>query len=97
MTEVLRAIYDGHEAAPQIFAAFERLSLFRPINLEIDFGGERRFRFSDYHAIDRERLGALGGAELEQLNRDGYLRLAVLADASLGNIPRLIERKSRAG
>ena len=36
----------------------------------------------------------LDGAALEALNRSGFLRHAVLASASLGNIGQLIERKN---
>jgi hypothetical protein len=95
IAEVLRVIYEGHEAAGPMFAAFEALGLLQPIDLEIAVSEERKYRFADYLAIDQQRLADLPGADLERLNRAGYLRPAMLVAASLGNVARLVERKQR--
>jgi hypothetical protein len=54
------------------------------------------YAFSDVLTIDRERLAALDGDELAALHREGFLQCAVLAAASLANVQRLVELKSRA-
>ncbi|WP_066801234.1 SapC family protein [Sphingomonas soli] len=95
VTQTLRTLYEGHEAAGPMFAAFETAKLLRPIDLEIGISDERKYRFADYWMIDAGRLAALDGATLEQLNRAGYLRLAMFAAASLGNVARLVDRKRR--
>ncbi|RYE04547.1 MAG: peptide ABC transporter permease [Sphingomonadales bacterium] len=95
ITETLRTIYEGHEATGPMFEAFEMAGLLQSINLEIAISDERKYRFADYHMIDARRLAGLGGAELERLNRAGFLRLAIFAAASLGNVARLVDRKRR--
>lgn len=93
IADTLRTIYEGHQAMAPMFAAFESAGLLQSIDLEIAISDERKYRFADYHVIDQQRLAALGGADLEALHRTGFLRLAVLAAASLGNVARLVERK----
>jgi hypothetical protein len=97
VTDVLRAIYEGHELQKPMFALFEELGLLRSVDLEIVLDEERKYRFADYLAIDEDRLASLSGAELEQLNRTGFLRLAMLVAASLANVNRLADRKGRRG
>ncbi len=57
----------------------------------------RRYEVPDLFTIDPQRLADLDGADLEQLNRAGFLRLAMLAAASTGNVSRLIDLKTRPG
>jgi hypothetical protein len=79
-----------------MFAAFKELNLLRPIELQIQVSDTRRYDLIDFLTIDTEGLATLDGSALEKLNRSGFLRLAFLAAASLGNISRLIELKNRA-
>ncbi|RYY27109.1 MAG: peptide ABC transporter permease [Sphingomonadales bacterium] len=95
ITDTLRTIYQGHEAVAPMFAAFDAAGLLQSIDLEIAISDARKYRFADYYTIDQKRLAELSGDELERLNRGGYLRLAMLAAASLGNVARLVERKRR--
>ena len=45
--------------------------------------------------VSQEKLAGLDGAQLARLNSAGFLQLAVLAMASVGNISRLIDLKNR--
>jgi hypothetical protein len=45
--------------------------------------------------VSAEKLASLGGGELQNLNMQGCLRLAFLMLASLDNVSRLIELKTR--
>jgi len=96
MANILRAISDGLQIEPAMFAAFKELNLLRPIELQIQVSDTRRYDLIDFLTIDTEGLATLDGSALEKLNRSGFLRLAFLAAASLGNISRLIELKNRA-
>ena len=91
---VLRTIYTGHQLIAPMFAAFLELELIRTAEVEIQLG-EASYRLPGYHTIDEERLAALDGAALEKLHRQGFLRAAFMAAASLANVSRLIERKNR--
>ncbi len=95
MTEVLQAIYIGHHLLDPMIAAFDGAGLLRPVNLEVRVGETEVYGVADVQVIDRERLGALTGDELAALHNGGFLQAAFLAAASLGNVQRLADLKSR--
>jgi hypothetical protein len=95
VVEVLQRIYAGLELSRPCFDAFEAHGLIEPVNVEIQLGESRQYDLTDYSTISEERLAALDGSALEQLNRSGFLRSAFLILASLGNVNRLIELKNR--
>jgi hypothetical protein len=93
VARVLELLRSNFEAAKRMYAAFDSLGLLQPLELDVELDEERRYAISDYSGITAETLADLNGAELEQLSRDDYLRPAVLASASLGNVSQLIDRK----
>jgi hypothetical protein len=95
VADVLRLIYTGLEVSRGMFAAFAETDLLRPVAVEVQLSDEEHYVLPDYHAIAEDRLAALDGAALERLHREGYLRAAFLAAASLGNVSRLIAMKNR--
>lgn len=97
ITDVLRAIYVGHHLLDPMIAALDRAGLLRPVNLEARLGETEVFVISDVQVIDRERLATLSADELAGLHREGFLQAAFMAAASLANVDRLIELKSRRG
>lgn len=94
VTSVLRAIYVGHHLLDPMIAALEAASLLRPVNLEARVSESEIYAVSGVLVIDRERLTALTGAELETLHGGGFLQSAFLAAASLANMQRLADLKS---
>lgn len=92
---LLRGIQEGIELSKPMFAAFERHELIEPVNLEVDVLDDVRYVLKGYHTINRDRLAALDGPALVELNRAGFLEGAFLVMASLGNVSRLIERRRR--
>jgi hypothetical protein len=95
VSAVLRLIHQGLEVSGPMFAAFEALELIRAVAVEIQLDDAEQYVVPDVHTIDEARLASLDGAALERLHRDGFLRAAFLAAASLGNVNRLIELKNR--
>jgi hypothetical protein len=95
VTRVLRAIYTGLDVVGPMFAAFEEAGLIQPISVEIELSDVRKYLLPDLFAINGAALDALDGARLEQLHEAGFLRLAFLVAASLGNVRRLIDLKNR--
>lgn len=89
--QVLRG--DGVQPAGLMYAEFERLGLIQPVEFELKSGPTMSGRLTGFHAIDRERLAALPGADLVALHRSGWLEGAYLMLASLHNINRLAARK----
>ena len=95
VSAVLQTIYAGHRLFDPMVAAFESAGLLRQVNLEVRVSGTDVYAVPDVLTIDRERLAALGGGELAELHGKGFLQAAFLLSASLGNIQRLADLKSR--
>ena len=94
---VLRAIYAGHERSAPMFAAFAACDLIEPVTIEIELADARRYAVPDCYTIAADRLAQLDGEALQRLHRDDFLRPAVWAQSSLGNIGRLTDAKNRIG
>lgn len=94
ISQLLNRIYEGMQVSDVMFAAFAELDLIEPVNLEIALNERETYRLSGNYTIHREKLANLNGADLERLNRSGFLRCAFLAVESLGNIQHLIKLKS---
>jgi hypothetical protein len=92
---LLGKLYDGIELTRPMFAAFEAAGLIEQIKIEISLSETETYELDDYGSIAPEKLAALDGETLAALNREGHLRAAFLAMASLGNVERLIALKNR--
>jgi hypothetical protein len=92
---VLKLIWRGAERVKPMFAAFEAAGLIEPMDVEVNLDGRVKYTLPGFFTINQERLDALDGATLEHLNRQGFLQLAMLVAASLGNMHWLIELKNR--
>ena len=92
---LLRLIHQGLEVSEPMFAAFEALDLIRPVAVEVQLDDAEQYVLPDFLTIDEARLAELDGAALNGLHREGFLRAAFMAAASLGNVSRLIDLKNR--
>lgn len=95
VASVLRGIRDGTEFGAAMFSAFDSMELIQPVNLDVQLDERHRVSVSGLHGIDRDKLAALDGDSLAQLNRAGYLEGAYLVLASLHNMRRLMAEKQR--
>jgi hypothetical protein len=78
-----------------MFAAFEKAGLIEPVAVEIQLSDREKYALPEFYSIGQDRLAALDGAALEDLNRTGFLRLAYFVVSSLRNVNRLIDLKNR--
>jgi hypothetical protein len=92
---VLRGITAGLDMSKAMFAAFVAHDLIEPVQIEVKPTPEQTYSLTGLHTINHQKLGALNGAALEQLNKAGFLQGAYLVLASLGNVHKLIARKQR--
>lgn len=90
---VLRTIFAGDRLLPKMAAAFDEAGLFEAATLELEIGDGRRYAIPDVHLVSADRFAKLDGVALAKLNARDFLRCAVWAITSLGNISALIERK----
>ena len=94
--DALYTVHDGLRAAPAMFAAFDQLGLIQPVELNVEIGDGLTYSIPNFFTIGAEQFASLGGEALEQLHRSGFLAAALHVRSSLGNVERLIERKSRS-
>ena len=92
---MLQIIYKGTEHVRPMFAAFEEAGLIEEIQVDIELDAKVKYKLPGWSTISEEKLSALEGAQLERLNRSGYLQLAMLVMTSLGNVSWLIDLKNR--
>lgn len=95
VTDALRTLYSGIEHAQPMYAALDAAGLLMPVEIEAALSEEEVYAFPGFYTIAQDRLAELSGEELVLLHGTGYLRLAYLAAASLGNMSRLIDLKNR--
>ncbi len=93
VTLALQMIHDGVALQSAMFAALERYGLLEPAKIEIGLSDTEQYRLEDYYTIDQDRLAALDGDALADLNRSGHLRLAYQMLSSLGNADYLVRQK----
>lgn len=91
ITRLLTLIHEGFPASKDMFATFLQLDLIEPFVLEIKFSDGTPYSASSFYTINQEKLYALGESTIAKLHKTGYLQLAYLVLASLGNVRRLIE------
>lgn len=95
ISNVLRGLRDGLEAAPAMYAAYDALGLIQPMNLELQLDAQHRLSMAGLYGIDRDCLAALDAEQLHGLHRTGYLEGVYLLLASLHNLRRLMAEKQR--
>lgn len=92
---VLLALHDGIGTTPAFVESVQRLNLLEPFFLDVQLDDGSVNRLAGYHTINEERLGALEGAVLERLAREGHLLPLYMVIASTSRFRDLIERMNR--
>jgi hypothetical protein len=92
---MLQLIHRGLGATAPMIAAFEEAGLLEAREIEIQLDDRTKYQVPGFLTISEARLVKLDGAQLEKLNKTGFLHFALFALASLGNINWLIELKNR--
>ena len=95
ISDALRRLYIGLEHNKPMFDAFVENELIEPVTVEIMLNEEEQVDLTSYYTIGVERFASLDGDALARLNAEGFLRPAVWAMSSLGNVEQLVARKNR--
>ena len=93
VAEQLGALHGAFEASAGFFEALARLDLLEPFTLEVPLSDGSRHSLVGFHIIDENRLAALDGGTLAELNGAGHLEAIFMAIASLTRFDELVERK----
>lgn len=93
ISAILEGIHTGVEASKAMFAELERFNLIEPVKVEVKVSEEEHYDLVGLYTISEERLRALDGDALVQLNRSGLLHGAYLVLSSMNNMKKLIDLK----
>jgi hypothetical protein len=95
IASILKIIHEGVAVQDAMFNAFTELDLIEPVDIEIDLNSGEKQRLVGNFTINEEKLMALGGEQLEKLNKLGFLPLAYAVISSMTNIRKLTEIKNK--
>lgn len=84
----------GYRASPAFFAALDRHGLLEPFTLDVPLDSGARHSLVGYHTIAEDRLAALDGAALGELQAEGHLLPIFMAVAALSRFGDLVARKN---
>jgi hypothetical protein len=94
-SSILAAIDEGVASIQAFAAALTEHDLLESFALDIEFRDGPQHRFAGFHAVQEERLNALGAEALGKLHQQGYLLAIYMVIASFANFRDLIERASK--
>ncbi len=95
IADMLGALDAGFRASGDYFKALDRYDLIEPFSMDVTLDNGAMHRLVGYHLIDEDRLAAQEPGALAELHAEGHLLPTYMALASLGNLARLVRRKSR--
>ena len=93
--EQLGALDAGWRDTPLFLDALERFDLLEPFTLEVPLAEGSTRSLVGYHILAEDRLAALDGAALGDLNAQGHLLPIYMAVAALGRFADLMARRGR--
>ena len=92
---MLGALDEGYRTSTEFFEALDRHDLLEPFSMDVTLDNGATHRMVGYHLINEEKLCALEPAVLAELHAAGHMQSIYMAIASLGNLGKLVRRKSR--
>jgi hypothetical protein len=95
VNRLLLTLHEGLQATPAFVAALRAHSLLESFVLDVTDADGAMHRLAGFHTIHEERLAALDGAALAELQRAGFLQPIYMVLASLSNFRALIARRAR--
>lgn len=91
---LLETIYLGIEHNKAFVAALQEHDLLEALTFEIALKDGTRNQLLGFHCLVEEKVQALSGTTLGELNEKGHLMPMFMALASLANVERLVELKN---
>lgn len=93
--DTLAALIQGEQQSAMFIQQLLKLQLLLPLALDITFENKQSIKIKGLYSIDEDKLQALSGEQLGELNQQGFLQAAYTQLASLGQIYALIDRKNK--
>lgn len=95
IADMLGALDAGYRASGDFYGALDRHDLLEPFSMDVTLDNGAQHRMVGYHLINEDRLAALEPGALAELHAAGHLTPLFMALASVGNLAKLVRRKSR--
>jgi hypothetical protein len=92
--KALKTIESGIQFDKTLFTLIESMDLLEPVAIQIKLSNVEEVNFTDYYAVNQEKLSTLDGESLSKLNQYGVLSLLYFVLSSMGNFQQLIELKN---
>lgn len=93
--QALGALDAGLKASKAFVETLNALRLIEPVEIDLTFDDGRPVALRGLYTVSLDAIGALGDRETMALARDGWLQLAHVMAASLGQVRRLAEIRNR--
>lgn len=94
IADMLGALDEGYRAGADFMAALARYDLLEPFSMDVTLDNGASHRMVGYHLVHEERVRNLEPGVLAELHAAGHLEPIYMALASLGNLAKLVRRKS---
>ena len=92
--KALKTIESGIQFDKTLFSLIESMDLLKPVAINIKLSNIQGFTFSDYYAVNQEKLSKLDGDSLAKLSQYGILSLLYFVLSSMGNFQSLMDLKN---
>ena len=94
INQILATMHETVNYTHQLAEAFVSLGLIEPLSLDILLSNGEQIKLDGAYTVAEEKLLALSGDALAQLNQQGFLSLAYYIAGSIDNVGWLVERKN---
>lgn len=95
VADMLAMLDESYRTSEAFFAALDRYGLLEPFSMDVTLESGAQHRLVGYHLIDEDKVRTLEPGVLAELHTAGHLMPLFMALASLGNLSKLVRRKSR--
>lgn len=94
MVSVLEAIHNGYEDNENFIAKLQQFDLLESFLLDVKLHDGSASQMQGFYTINEDKLAALSGDALANLNSHGYLQAIYMVIASHANIRTLVNKKN---
>lgn len=91
--QVLSSMISGSEATEKFVEFLSEKDLIEGVKLDVDFNGQEK-SFQGMYTINEDKLKDLKGKDLADMHKNGYLMAAQLMLVSIGNVRKMVDRKT---
>ncbi len=91
--QVLSSMISGSEATEKFVEFLSEKDLIEGVKLDVDFNGQEK-SFQGMYTINEDKLKELKGKDLADMHKNGYLMAAQLMLVSIGNVRKMVDRKT---